>query len=60
MLGKKSGGHSIEWKLKSLGISATPEQVDTVLKKVKSLAESKKGLVSDEEFGSIVEQLGLK
>lgn len=56
VLGKKSGRHSIKWKLKDLGITVPENQIEPILGKVKSLAESKKGLVSDEEFKSIVDQ----
>jgi isopropylmalate/homocitrate/citramalate synthase len=57
VLGKKSGRHSIEWKLKNLGITVPEEQVEPILGKVKALGESKKGLVSDEEFKSIVNEI---
>lgn len=57
VLGKKSGRHSIEWKLKNLGITVPEEQIEPILGKVKALGESKKALVSDEEFRSIVNQV---
>ena len=56
VLGKKSGRHSIEWKLKNLGMTVPEDQIEPILGKVKALSESKKGLVSDEEFKSIVDQ----
>jgi isopropylmalate/homocitrate/citramalate synthase len=56
VLGKKSGRHSIEWKLKNLGITVPEEQIEPILGKVKALGESKKSLVSDEEFKTIVNQ----
>ncbi|MEM4297529.1 MAG: hypothetical protein QW815_04085 [Nitrososphaerota archaeon] len=31
LVGKKSGKHSLEWKLKSLGVEATPEEVQSLL-----------------------------
>jgi methanogen homocitrate synthase len=53
-LGKKSGTHSVEWKLKELGISATPEQVENILSEVKRRSEEKKSNLDDLEFGEIV------
>jgi len=60
VLGKKSGRHSIEWKLKSLGVTANEDQVETILNRMKALSESKKGLVSIREFKDIVKQICLK
>jgi isopropylmalate/homocitrate/citramalate synthase len=56
-LGKKSGGHSIEWKLKELGLEASPEQVQEILALVKRKAEEKKSNVEDEEFVAIVDSV---
>jgi isopropylmalate/homocitrate/citramalate synthase len=53
-LGKKSGGHSIEWKLKELGLEANAEQVQEILAQVKKKAEEKKSNVEDSEFVAIV------
>lgn len=58
VLGKKSGRHSIEWKLKTLGMTVPEDKIETILSKVKTLSESKKALVSDEEFVSIVNEVG--
>ena len=57
LLGKKSGSHTIEWKLGELGISATKEQVDEILRLVKRRAEEKKSNVTDEEFVEIVKSV---
>lgn len=57
VLGKKSGRHSIEWKLKTLGITVTEDRIEPILSKVKALSENKKALVSDEEFISIVNEV---
>jgi isopropylmalate/homocitrate/citramalate synthase len=57
LLGKKSGKRSVEYKLEKLGIQATADQVNEVLKKVKELGMKKKGLVSDNELRSIVETI---
>jgi len=54
VLGKKSGLDSIRVKLAELGIEATPEQVPELLAEVKRLGVSKRGLVTDEEFQSMV------
>ncbi len=53
-LGKKSGGHSIEWKLKELGLQANAEQVQEILAQVKKRAEEKKSNIEDAEFLAIV------
>ncbi len=53
-LGKKSGTHSIEWKLKQLGMSANEDQVNKILSEVKSRSEEIKSNVDDTEFRSIV------
>lgn len=57
VLGKKSGKHSIEWKLKNLGINVPEDQIEPILSRVKALAEGKKDLVSDEEFKSIINEV---
>ena len=56
-LGKKSGGHSIEWKLKELGLGANAEQVQEILAQVKKKAEEKKSNVEDAEFLAIVNSI---
>jgi len=56
-LGKKSGTHTIEWKLEEMGIHATKEQVDQILALVKRRAEEKKSNLSDEEFNEIVRSI---
>ncbi|MCS6769271.1 MAG: hypothetical protein NZ570_02400 [Candidatus Caldarchaeum sp.] len=50
LIGKKSGRHSLEWKLKNLGIDRIPEDLDTVLEKVKQRSIEKKGPLTDEEL----------
>ena len=57
LLSKKSGKRSVEYKLERLNVSATPTQVDEVLKRVKELGVKKKGLVSDDELKEIVRQV---
>ncbi|HUI86960.1 MAG TPA: hypothetical protein VLY21_07375 [Nitrososphaerales archaeon] len=56
-LGKKSGTHSIEWKLKELGLAASPEQVDRILAEVKRKSEESKSNVRDDEFREIVRKV---
>lgn len=56
VLGKKSGKESIRWKLRELGIAASPEQVETLLKEVKSLSIEKKGLITDQDFKELVKK----
>ncbi len=57
LLGKKSGKRSVEYQLEKLGIQATADQVNEIVKKVKELGMKKKGLVSDNEFKRIVEKI---
>jgi len=54
-IGKKSGAHSIRWKLKELGLEATDEQVEELLAKVKMRSEETKSKVDDTEFRAMVE-----
>ena len=54
VLGKKSGKPSVEFKLKSLGIEATEEQVREILEKIKEKSVEKKAAITDEEFREIV------
>jgi len=43
--------------LKQIGVQATPEQVEDILKRVKELGIKKKGLVNDDEFRNIVNKI---
>ncbi|MFH1623787.1 MAG: 3-hydroxy-3-methylglutaryl-CoA lyase [Pseudomonadota bacterium] len=54
VLGKKSGAPSIKEKLNEIGISATEEQIRSILTKVKSAGYQKKGLLNESEFKEIV------
>jgi isopropylmalate/homocitrate/citramalate synthase len=58
-LGKKSGRHSIEWKLKEMGKSASDDQIEQILSAVKKKSEDTKSNVSDEDFARIIETAGL-
>jgi isopropylmalate/homocitrate/citramalate synthase len=57
LLSKKSGKRSVEYKIEKLGVKATSEQVDKVLKEVKALGVKKRGLVNDDEFKGIVKRV---
>jgi isopropylmalate/homocitrate/citramalate synthase len=57
VLGKKSGPDSIDLKCKELGLTITPEQRAPILAEVKRLAIAKRGLLTDEEFETIVETI---
>jgi isopropylmalate/homocitrate/citramalate synthase len=57
LLSKKSGRKSIEYKLKLMGVEATPDQAEEVLKRVKELGVKKKGLVNDDELRKIVKEV---
>ncbi|MEM4352313.1 MAG: hypothetical protein QXV68_01705, partial [Candidatus Caldarchaeum sp.] len=50
LVGKKSGRHSLEWKLKSLGVEAKPEDIDALVERVKQKSIEKKGPLTDEEL----------
>jgi isopropylmalate/homocitrate/citramalate synthase len=54
VLGKKSGPDSIDLKCKELGLTVTPEQRAPILAAVKKRSIAKRGLLTDEEFLSIV------
>jgi isopropylmalate/homocitrate/citramalate synthase len=53
-LGKKSGRHSIEWKLKEMNLKASDEQMERILTEVKTKSEQTKRNVDDTEFRKIV------
>jgi isopropylmalate/homocitrate/citramalate synthase len=57
VLGKKSGLDSIDLKAKELGLAFPQEQRAPILAAVKKRAIAKRGLLSDEEFRQIVEEL---
>ena len=57
LLSKKSGKKSVEFKLEKINVKATSEQTDEILKRVKDLGVQKKGILSDEEFKTIVNQV---
>ena len=54
VLGKKSGLDSIRIKLAELGLDVNQEQWPALLGDVKRLGIHKRGLVSDEEFTTMV------
>ena len=58
VLGKKSGMASVSMKIEDLGLPAvSTEQQEAILKAVKELGISKKGLVTDDEFRHIVTEV---
>lgn len=54
VIGKKSGKHSIKFKLEELGLSVPDEQIGKILKRVKKEALKSKSLVSDKRLKDIV------
>ena len=58
VLGKKSGLDSIDLKCKELGISILPVQRTPILAEVKKRAIAKRGLISDQEFRTIIAAIG--
>lgn len=57
VIGKKSGAHSIEFKLREMGMSATQEQVQLILREVKHRSEQRKSAINDEEFRELAEKV---
>lgn len=58
-IGKKSGAHSIRWRLEDLGMKASDEQVEKMLSEVKQQAIQMKRSLTDDEFMAIVRQAGV-
>ena len=58
-IGKKSGAHSIRWRLEDLSMNASDEQVEKILSKVKQQAIQMKRSLTDDEFMTIVKQVGV-
>jgi len=56
VLGKKSGLDSIDLKAKELGIAVTTDQRAPILAAVKKQAIAKRGLLTDQEFRTIVDE----
>jgi 2-isopropylmalate synthase len=54
VLGKHSGKHAVESRLKQLGVNLQPEEIEAVTRKVKDLADRTK-FVYDEDLLAIVE-----
>ena len=57
LLSKKSGKKSVEFKLEKINVKTTSEQTDEILKRVKELGVQKKGILSDEEFKTIANEV---
>ncbi|MDJ0270137.1 MAG: hypothetical protein NXY59_06295 [Aigarchaeota archaeon] len=57
LLGKKSGRHSIEWKLKQLGLECSQEELQPLADKVKELSIERKGPISEQELVAILKEL---
>jgi methanogen homocitrate synthase len=56
-LGKKSGKPSVKVKLDALGLQASDQQIEEILKLVKARGIEKKGTLTDEEFYGIVREV---
>ncbi len=57
LIGKKSGRHSIEWKLGQLGLRVPEEKISDILEAVKTESIRKKAAIQDDEFKQIVNQV---
>jgi isopropylmalate/homocitrate/citramalate synthase len=53
-MGKKSGRHSVEWKLQQLGMHAPPEKIPFILEELKNESVRRKAAIEDEDFKKIV------
>lgn len=53
ILGKHSGRHALEEKLRQLGYTVTPSSLDSIFEKFKALADSKK-VVNDKDIEALV------
>jgi methanogen homocitrate synthase len=54
VMGKKSGRHSVEWKLQQLGMHAPPEKIPLILEELKNESVRRKAAIEDEDFKKIV------
>jgi len=57
LIGKKSGRHSIEWKLEQLGLKVPEEKIPAILESVKAQSIRKKAAIQDDELKEIVKQV---
>ena len=57
ILGKLSGSHAVEAKLKEYGISVSKDETLKITEKVKTLSEIRRSAITDNEFLSLVEDL---
>jgi len=57
ILGKLSGSHAVEAKLKEYGILVSRNELEKITRKVKALSEVRKSAITDNEFLHLVEDL---
>jgi methanogen homocitrate synthase len=57
ILGKKSGKPTVELKLKELGMTATEEQLEGILERVKNKSVEKKAALTGDEFLKIAKNV---
>jgi len=50
LVGKKSGKHSLEWKLRKLGVEASQDEIQSLLEIVKERSIARKGPIEDAEL----------
>jgi len=56
LLGKKSGKFSVKWYLKEMGKTATEEQVEELVKKIKDASLRRGGMVTEDEFRQFLQE----
>jgi methanogen homocitrate synthase len=54
--GKKSGGNSVEWRLDELGLKATEEQTQRILKRIKEKSITLKRALKENEVDQIIRE----
>jgi len=54
LYGKKSGANSVEWRLDELGMKASEEQIQAILKQVKDTGIQKKRALTEQEVDQII------
>jgi len=57
LVGKKSGRHSLEWKLNKLGVKAGQDEIQALLEIVKEKSLRKKGPLTDEELMECLQEV---
>ncbi|WP_338824107.1 2-phosphonomethylmalate synthase [Moorella humiferrea] len=60
VMGKKTGKGSVKVKLEEMGLKASEEEIEIIVQRVKAKGIAKKGILSQEEFEEIVNEVLIK